>query len=100
MRPLCDPMHGMSESVQWQPASSGFCTLNIDDVVALLSSFGTTGDRALGVYEGLRLAWAYGFERIQLQFDCAEAIKILSKPLLEFSASSLVRTIACLLHRS
>ncbi|KAK8510883.1 hypothetical protein V6N12_036797 [Hibiscus sabdariffa] len=59
MRPLCDPMHGMSESVQWQPASSGFCTLNIDDVVALLSSFGTTG----GLIRNHAGDWIVGFNK-------------------------------------
>ncbi|KAK9044065.1 hypothetical protein V6N11_072385 [Hibiscus sabdariffa] len=123
--PLHGPRFALPENIQWQPASSDFCTLNVDGAVALPSSMGTAGglirnnagdwivgfNKFVGIssplqaelwsaYEGLRLAWSYDFERVQLQSDCAEAVALLSSPLLELHDLSLARAIACLLQRS
>ncbi|KAK9037917.1 hypothetical protein V6N11_022816 [Hibiscus sabdariffa] len=85
--PLHGPRSTLHENIQWQPASSDFCTLNVDGAVALPSSLGTAG----GLIRN---------NAVQLQSDCAEAVALLSSPLLEFHDLSLARAIACLLQRS
>ncbi|KAK8522071.1 hypothetical protein V6N12_066641 [Hibiscus sabdariffa] len=86
------------------PNESGpadFCTINTDGVVNPQSTFGSIGGllrshygewivgsnksvdfssplqaELWGIYEGLCLAWTYGFEKVVIQMDCSEAYKL------------------------
>ncbi|KAE8705405.1 hypothetical protein F3Y22_tig00110429pilonHSYRG01064 [Hibiscus syriacus] len=52
-----------------------------------------------GIYEGLRSAWQFGFERVIVQSDCEDAIQLLS-PLSASSLFAAVRAIARLLDQA
>ncbi|KAK8487758.1 hypothetical protein V6N11_009790 [Hibiscus sabdariffa] len=101
------------------------CTLNSDGAVDLHTSMGSTGglirnhlDDCLigfnkkiglssplqaelwGIYIGLCLAWDHNYKHVQVQFDCSEALKLISSPLAESDAYALVQVIAYLVKET
>ncbi|KAK8986527.1 hypothetical protein V6N11_010083 [Hibiscus sabdariffa] len=79
------PSHPQYEVIQWQLAPSGWVTLNVDD------SFQPSFSMELcGILKGLRLTWANGFERIQCQTNCAEALNLVNSAEASHSPTALV----------
>ncbi|KAL4363121.1 hypothetical protein GQ457_04G025000 [Hibiscus cannabinus] len=111
------------EHARWIPPAPGIFCLNIDGVVSK-SGLGSAGGHihdAAGTFivgftknighttpllvelwcffEGLKLAWLYGFEIVKVQTDCSEVQKLISSPVTT-SPYSLIRSIAHLINRA
>ncbi|KAK8506299.1 hypothetical protein V6N11_082372 [Hibiscus sabdariffa] len=103
----------------WTPLSSGWVCLTIDGGVSLSSVKGrirglirnTEGDWMVGsvksigfsnslqaelwvVFEGMKLAWEFGFKRLLVQSDCRQAVGLVNDASSDSSVLSLVRAIA------
>ncbi|KAK8588400.1 hypothetical protein V6N12_022845 [Hibiscus sabdariffa] len=52
-----------------------------------------------GIYVDLCLAWDHGYKHVQVQYNCSEALKLISSPLAGSDAYALVRAIAYLVER-
>ncbi|KAE8655884.1 hypothetical protein F3Y22_tig00117016pilonHSYRG00344 [Hibiscus syriacus] len=106
------------EAVQWMPAPNDWISLNTDGVVNYRSSLSTAGgiirnyegtwlvgfnkyigrstilqDELCGIYEGLKLAWNYGYNKVQCQTDSVEAFHLITSSTSPTSPISLIRTI-------
>ncbi|KAK9026501.1 hypothetical protein V6N11_039339 [Hibiscus sabdariffa] len=91
------------ESIQWQSGPIDFYTINTDGTVNPQSTFGSIGGllrEFWGIYEGLCLAWTYGFEKVVIQTDCSEAYNLVSSSHSCSSDLMLVRAISALVDRS
>ncbi|KAL4386290.1 hypothetical protein GQ457_09G014670 [Hibiscus cannabinus] len=114
-----------SRSIHWTGPEPGWVCLNVDATVSALTSFGSvagllrdqTGSwlsgfqKAIGVLQplqaelwavliGLRFVWDQGFVLVQIQSDCAEAVKLIKADNAYMSPISLVRAIAALRQKA
>ncbi|KAK9012380.1 hypothetical protein V6N11_040435 [Hibiscus sabdariffa] len=70
------PMQRIEHQEIWPWPPLGWICLNVDGAVSTNSSMGSTAE-LLTIYVGLKVAWGNGFEYVQVQSDCLEAVKLL-----------------------
>ncbi|KAK9035664.1 hypothetical protein V6N11_077698 [Hibiscus sabdariffa] len=112
------PVHCLAQKQVWSRPPFGWICLNVDGTVLPSTNMGSAGGlvrdtdgrwllgfyKFMGIisplcvelwaiYVGLRVAWDNGFEYVQVQSDCLEAVKLLLDHNRDCSSLSLVRAI-------
>ncbi|GMJ03912.1 hypothetical protein HRI_004060400 [Hibiscus trionum] len=103
----------------WGRPNSGWVALNVDAAVAATTSMGAIGgtlrndsgqwllgfQRAVGacstlhaelwaIYNGLQLAWRQGYDMVQIQSDCTDAVRLIHASQVDGTPGPLIRAIA------
>ncbi|GMJ13731.1 hypothetical protein like AT4G29090 [Hibiscus trionum] len=102
----------------WCRPNSDWVSMNVDAAVAATTSMGAVGgvlrnafgqwllgfQRAVGacptlhaelwaIYNGLQLAWSHCYDMVQIQSDCAEAVRLINASLADGTPGPLIRAI-------